>query len=83
MSKYVCSKKFSQGYFNENNLNVNYVKSNCIHFKSSINEKDSLNCLLNKYVVSETNHNLKIFAINNSRTYELCMKETFYWQFCT
>lgn len=39
-------------YLNENNLNVNYARSNFIHFNNSIDVKVSLN----NYVVSETNH---------------------------
>lgn len=39
-------------YLNENNLNVNYGKSNFIHFNNFIDVKASLN----NYVLSETNH---------------------------
>lgn len=41
-------------YFHQTNLNINYEKSNAIHFKNSIHENFSVNCLLNNKVVSET-----------------------------
>lgn len=49
-------------YYSENNLDVNYEKSNIIHFHYSIDENVSLNCLLNDYDISESN-NIKLSGL--------------------